>query len=377
MYWCTGTNYVYQYTSTLKNFSQAYCSFLLFPVLAYITSKKDLGIFMQIGSFGVIFIIFLMIYIIYVGIVAFTNTEFEIGSAAQADNTNWNDNLRTLVMFNLNFAPLAGDLCTGYFLHTCSLPVLRSAKQPEKNNRDLFLGYLLVWISYCVVGMFGYIGFVGFNFREYFLNEQNDPLSGQINQNCLLMFNYQQISAFFLRIFVFILLFSTYPLVQFFLTSMLLLLFWSKREITRREEIILNMVIILIPVFFTLVYPNIGTILGYVGAFTGFVIMYLLPVMVHLKRMKTRIQNPLLAEAIDMNAFRLDAAGTQRKGEVLSSPKITLNDEFMKRRRLRVEESLHQQRQADMNRYYTQCVLHSFIPVYGFLILFFQFYKFQ
>jgi len=84
---------------------------------------------------------------------------------------------------------------------------------------------------------------------------------------------------------------------------MLLLLFWTKREITRKEEIALNVVIITIPLLFTLFYPNIGTILGYVGAITGYLIMYILPVMVHLKRMKTRIENPLLAEAIDMNAF--------------------------------------------------------------------------
>jgi sodium-coupled neutral amino acid transporter 9 len=118
-----------------------------------------------------------------------------------------------------------------------------------------------------------------------------------------MMFDYTQPGAFILRIAIFTLLFSTYPLVQYFLTSMLLLLFWSKRPITRKEEITLNITIIAIPVLFTLFYPHIGTILGYVGAFTGFAIMYLLPVMVHLKRMKTRITNPLLAEAIDMNAF--------------------------------------------------------------------------
>ena len=71
-------------------------------------------------------------------------------------------------MFNLNFAPLAGDLCTGYFLHTCALPVLRASKNPEKNNRDLFYGYVLVFISYSVVGLFGYIGFMGTNYSSYF-----------------------------------------------------------------------------------------------------------------------------------------------------------------------------------------------------------------
>ena len=154
---------------------------------------------------------------------------------------------------------------------------------------------------------------------------------------------------------------------------MLLLLFWNKREITRKEEIILNITIIIIPMLFTLFYPQIGTILGYVGAFTGFAIMYLLPVMVHLKRMKTRITNPLLAEAIDMNAFATSTV--QKATGPPSSPKININDEFLRKRKTRVAE-MDNQRKEDMNRYYTQCVLHSFIPVYGALIVFFQFYKF-
>lgn len=208
-------------------------------------------------------------------------------------------------MFNLNFAPLAGDLCTGYFLHTCSLSVIRASKAPEKTIRDLFLGYFFTYLSYSIVGTFGYIGFIGTNYSSYYIGEATTSLAGQISQNCLMMFSYTQPAAFVLRLAVFTLLFSTYPLVQYFLTSMLLLLFWNKREITRKEEIILNITIIIIPMLFTLFYPHIGTILGYVGAFTGFAIMYLLPVMVHLKRMKVRITNPLLAEAIDMNAFNM------------------------------------------------------------------------
>ncbi len=154
---------------------------------------------------------------------------------------------------------------------------------------------------------------------------------------------------------------------------MLLLLFWSKREITRKEEITLNITIITIPMLFTLFYPNIGTILGYVGAFTGFAIMYLLPVMVHLKRMKLRITSPLLAEAIDMNAFQ--TSSVQKENAPPSSPKININDDFLRKRRTRVAE-MDNQRKEDMNRYYTQCVLHTSIPIFGALIVFFQFYKF-
>jgi len=327
----------------------------MYPILILLTMKKDLSIFMRVGSFGVIFILFLMFFIVTVGIKSLTNTEFEFGTAAQSDATDWSNTQRTLVLFNMNFGPLAGDLCTGYFLHTCSLSVLRSSKNPEKNGRDLFIGYLLVWVSYSVVGLFGYIGFMGSNFSDYFIDaDKNDTFPGQIAQNCLMMFNYDSVAAFVLRLAVFTLIFSSYPLVQYFLTSMLLLLFWTKREITRKEEIALNVGIITIPLLFTLFYPNIGTILGYMGALTGYLIMYILPVMVHLKRMKTRIDNPLLAEAIDMNAFiaRGQVAKPEEIGGPPTSPKLRIRDDFLKKNRSQMTK-IESNKQKDMNRYYT------------------------
>jgi hypothetical protein len=143
---------------------------------------------MRVGSFGVIFIVFLVGFIIFVGANAFSNTQFSFGTMAESNATDWLQPERVLVLFNLNFAPLAGDLCTGYFLHTCALPVLRSSAHPEKSNRDLFFGYLLVFISYTAVGVFGYIGFMGYNYKDYFIGEAGDSLAGQIAQNCLMMF---------------------------------------------------------------------------------------------------------------------------------------------------------------------------------------------
>jgi len=134
---------------------------------------------------------------------------------------------------------------------------------------------------------------------------------------------------------------------------MLKIAFWSKREITRKEEVILNVTIITIPLLFTCFYPNIGTILGYVGAITGLLIMYILPVMVHLKRMKTRITNPLLAEAIDMNAFiaRGKVEKPENMGANPTSPKLRIRDDFLKGNRRRLDD-MESRKKNDMNRYY-------------------------
>ena len=82
-------------------------------------------------------------------------------------------------------------------------------------------------------------------------------------------------------------------------------LLFSNREVDQRHLIVLNILVTLIPLNFAIFYPEIGTILAFSGAFAGFVIVYCLPVMVYLKRKYTRITNPLLAEAIALNEFRV------------------------------------------------------------------------
>ena len=63
-------------------------------------------------------------------------------------------------------------------MHTCALSITRSAKNPEKVTRDLFIGYLLVFISYALVGALGYIGFIGVYFKGYFIKTLNTCNAG-------------------------------------------------------------------------------------------------------------------------------------------------------------------------------------------------------
>ena len=84
-------------------------------------------------------------------------------------------------LYNSNFAPLSGILGLGYFIHTCSLPIVRSAAKPEKVDRDVFLGYLFVFLSYLLIGCLGYIGFVGYDFSDYFVRNEGTSLEGIID----------------------------------------------------------------------------------------------------------------------------------------------------------------------------------------------------
>lgn len=158
----------YKLTPDWGWFSSNYTALIMFFILTVITSMKNIKLFMKISSIGVIFVIMLMVFIMYTGILSLTNTNFSIGTMEESDNSNWDSDQRTLVLFYKQYPSMLGILCSGYFLHTCSLSIVRNSKYPEKTNRDIFLGYFMVFVSYSVVGALGYIGFMGTNFSDYF-----------------------------------------------------------------------------------------------------------------------------------------------------------------------------------------------------------------
>jgi hypothetical protein len=75
------------------------------------------------------------------------------------------------------------------------------------------------------------------------------------------MYKYDDVAAFILRIAIFMLLFSTYPLVNFFLKTILKNLFFREREVSNLTDFILNVSLTFIPLLFALFYTNIGTVL--------------------------------------------------------------------------------------------------------------------
>lgn len=72
--------------------------------------------------------------------------------------------------------------------------------------------------------------------------------------------------------------------------------------------------------------PHIGTLLASVSTLSGYLIIYILPVFVYLKHMRTKITNPLLAEALVMNQFKTKTFDDK-------SPQISVNDALIRKQR--------------------------------------------
>lgn len=129
-------------------------------------NKRDLSIFIRLSTYGVICVCLILAFIFGVSVYSFTNTNYQV-------SVYGNDHMHTaeysqINLISLNFPALAGALGCGYFLHTISLPIIKNNEKQENNTRDVFLGYLMVCVSYSIVGVMGYFGFTG----SYFLGKE-------------------------------------------------------------------------------------------------------------------------------------------------------------------------------------------------------------
>lgn len=63
-----------------------------------------------------------------------------------------------------------GILGGGFYFHNISLSVVRNARNPENNVRDVFLGYLATFLTYVLCGTLGCYGFTGSHFESALLD---------------------------------------------------------------------------------------------------------------------------------------------------------------------------------------------------------------
>ena len=130
--------------------------------------------------------------------------------------------------------------------------------------------------------------------------------------------------AFVLRLAIFFLIFSTYPLVAYFLYDLILRLFFKAEEPSTVIGVALNIGINLFPLICALYIPHIGILLSVVGTISGYLIIYVLPVFVYLKHKRTQITNPLLAEALVLNEYKTEKFDDK-------SPQIAVSNDFIRR----------------------------------------------
>ena len=153
------------------------------------TLRRDLDIYIRLNTIGVLGIIILMVYLLITGIVGIAQTDYTtskevyddyIAQKEAGDNPTY---LAYIQLFASQYARLMGILGGGFYLHNISLPIIARNPNPKTNERDLFIGYFMVYVTYVT---FGVVGYMGFSAEEY--KPRWDDKTNTINENCLFMY---------------------------------------------------------------------------------------------------------------------------------------------------------------------------------------------
>ncbi len=109
-------------------------------------------------------------FVFYTGIYSMATTNFDFQYLQNVEKQEGEEIVRHLYLFGENPCMLAGALTMGYFSHSFVLSLMKSNEKQENNRRDLFFGYCLVCLTYTSIGLMGYIGFTGQQFKPQFVD---------------------------------------------------------------------------------------------------------------------------------------------------------------------------------------------------------------
>ena len=191
-------------------------------------------------------------------------------------------------LFNSEFTPLLGILGGGFYFHNMSLSMVANAEKPEHNTRNILIGFVLVFLTYCVIGVTGVYGFTGRQFAAF------EPSISLIKENCLNMMASDDKLATFIRSCILCQLLCVNTLLFGLLRSQILLFYSGVTKgierindgcitLSRGKNFVLSFLMTLPPISLAIWYPYVGTLGALVASFSTMFVIYILPLATYTK----------------------------------------------------------------------------------------------
>ncbi|CAI5449379.1 unnamed protein product [Caenorhabditis angaria] len=240
---------------TLQGTVPIYLAFALFPLMNF----KSPTFFTKFNVLGTVSVMYLLIFVFSKLLECGVNMDF-----------NNPKSIHYVQLFNWHFPALSGTLTLSYFIHNAVLTILRNQKKPENNARDLSIGYSLV--AFCYV-------FIGFTFFAAFPVQRSC-----ISDNFLNNFGAGDVLSSTARLFLLFQMITVLPLLMFLVRSQLFYAISKNTWPGILKVILLNVLLIAIAVLFASFYPNVGSILRYVGSISGLIYVFALPSLVYIRQ---------------------------------------------------------------------------------------------
>ncbi|XP_014488663.1 PREDICTED: sodium-coupled neutral amino acid transporter 9-like isoform X2 [Dinoponera quadriceps] len=226
---------------------------LIFPLLNF----NSTTFFTKFNSLGTVSVVYLIAFVII-------------------KSTSWGVNMRgieweTSWIIRPTFPALTGMLSMSFFIHNIIISIVKNNRNQKNNGRDLIIAYILVTVTYIILGLVFYICF---------------PLPKSCIEDNLLN-NFQKWDGLTIgvRIVLLFQLLTIYPLIAYMLRIQLISSI-CKTVCNRSLVLLINLLLVSICILFATFVPYVGTITRYNGALSGLIYVFTLPSLLHLSILK-------------------------------------------------------------------------------------------
>ena len=267
-----------------EKFSMQYVGIILFFVCGGLYSIKKIRYLLAINDKGIYMILLFSIYIIYIGIQSLASKDLSFVSSGKVGQ---NKKGLEIILFNSDLSQLIGVFSLAYMIHNTVCGIIKSNKNPQNNTRDLLLAYLLVFVKYVILGVFGSFAVAGLYNSHY--NPDKLPTNIMVllaGKNDFLN-TFQKILGLICLFFVFLQLITVLPILNFFTRRQFygLILGSDIEHLSNKKIHLFNLAFNIICLVFEIAVFEPVIVIAYTGAFGGFLLIYLIPIYCHLKCM--------------------------------------------------------------------------------------------
>ena len=238
---------------TFSKFSIQYLEIILALMMMLLYSINSLRYILVICQYGIIPIFFYVFFLFYQGI-----QNIVVGNAI----------VQNLKFLSSDIANLAGIFSLAFFVHNNLITIVKTNQNPEKNGRDVVLGFVLTGCVYLFIGLFGAIAIAG-------LNIETTP-------QLVLDYFGNNFMTIIIEFFIFSQLLSVSPLNWYIGRTQMLEVIFGNNPTPKIYFHLINLLFVLTSLAVDLLRVDVTFLISFNGAVCGYLMLYIIPIKLHL-----------------------------------------------------------------------------------------------
>ncbi|CAK62184.1 unnamed protein product (macronuclear) [Paramecium tetraurelia] len=263
-----------------NKFSIQWQALIVFLPLSTLLLIKDITTIVKIAHYGVIALFAYGIFIIYIFIVNLASEDIS-------------QKFEQITLWSWEFSQPAGQFALAFMIHNAIGQLIKNNEKRDNNSRDLAIAYGISGMIYGIVGIFGSIGiWQCIKIIQGFENVSD----AQTILNC---FKKSDVEIIIIESLFLVHLVTAFPIFNNISKYQILEVLYHKREPSKKVYWGFSVLFMILCLTTQILNIPVGLVISFDGAVCGFLLVYIVPISLHLKCYYTQNKVTLIGDDDD------------------------------------------------------------------------------